>query len=109
MYRPWDFKSKDRPSPEVLEKEMKTLQTRWSEIVGKELSRITQPIAFTGVKARRLLVKADVTSNPPWGGWTYLSSIESKRREFTRFRASVNKAIAPHEVDHIDFITGDAH
>ena len=37
--------------------------------------------------------------------YTYLSSVESERRTFTQFRASVNKAISPHEVDHIDFIT----
>jgi hypothetical protein len=38
------------------------------------------------------------------GGWAHLSSAESERRTFTQFRASVNKAISPHEIEHIDFI-----
>jgi len=105
MYRPWDFKSKDRLSSEVLEKGMEILTVQWSEIAGEELSKITRPVAFTGNKARRLLIKADAASKPPWGGWDHLSHVESERRTFTRFRSSVNKAISPHEVDHIDFLT----
>jgi hypothetical protein len=107
MYRPWDFKSKDRPSPQVLENCMDALMSQWSEIAGKELSGITRPLAFTGNKARRLLVRADNESRPPWGGWAHLSQVESERRTFTKFRASVNKAISPHEVDHIDFIVDE--
>ena len=107
MYRHWDYKEKNCPSSEVLEKNMKTLLDHWPEIAGKELSSITRPLVFTGNKARRLLVQADSASQPPWGGWTYLSGVESERRTFTRFRAAVNKAISPHEVDHIDFITDE--
>jgi hypothetical protein len=62
-------------------------------------------VAFTGKKARRLLVQAEGTATPPWGGWSYRSPDEAKRRTFTRFRSAVNKAIGPHEVDHIEFIT----
>lgn len=105
MFRSWDFNSEDRPSSEALGKNMEILIAQWSEIAGEELSKITFPIAFTGNKARRLLVKADAASKPPWGGWNYLSHAETERRTFTRFRSSVNKAISPHEVDHIDFIT----
>ena len=105
MYRPWDFETKKRPSPEALEEYMQTLLTRWPEIVGKELSVMTRPIAFTGNKARRLLAKADAASKPPWGGWAFLSKVESERRTFTKFRTSINRIISPHEVDHIDFIT----
>jgi len=107
MYRAWDFNSKDRPSSAVLEKGMEMLTAQWSEIAGEELSKITIPVAFTGNKARRLLIKADAASKPPWGGWDHLSRAEIERRSFTRFRSSVNKAISPHEVDHIDFITED--
>jgi hypothetical protein len=107
IFQPWDFESKDRPSAEVLEKTMEHLKAQWTEIAGKDISTITRPIAFTGNKARRLLVSAEVSSNPPWGGWTHLSSVEPERRTFTQFRASVNKAISPHEVDHIDFVTDE--
>lgn len=84
---------------------MEILKAQWSEIAGEELSKITSPIAFTGNKTRRLLVKADAASKPPWGGWHHRSNVMSEQRSFTRFRSSVNKAISPHEVDHIDFIT----
>ena len=106
MYRSWDFESKERPSTAVLENAMETLLKKWPEVAGNELSGITCPLAFTGPKARRLLVKADAESHPSWGGWTYLSPVESDRRTFTKFRALVNRAISPHEVDHIDFIVG---
>jgi hypothetical protein len=103
MYRPWDFETKARPPSEHIAAYMDTLRSRWSEIVGVELAGITRPLAFTGEKARRLLVLADGTVTPPWGGWLHLSEEESARRTFTRFRTDVNNAIAPHEVDHIDF------
>jgi hypothetical protein len=105
MYRAWDFEAKSRPSSEQIAQFMDTLLSRWSEIVGNEIASITRPLAFTGEKARRLLVLADAASTPPWGGWSYLSKKESERRTFTLFRAAINKAIAPHEVDHIDFTT----
>src|SRR5215831_14752407 len=61
-----------------------------------------------GKKARRLVIYAEGIAIPPWGGWTYLSSDESKRRTFTQFRRAVNAALAPHQVDHIEFITKQA-
>jgi hypothetical protein len=105
MYRLWDFEPKERPSPEVIKKGMKILREHWAEIAGEEIFKITCPITFTGKKCRRLLIRADTSSKPPWGGWNYLSHVESKRATFTRFRSSVNKAISPHEVDHIEFLT----
>jgi hypothetical protein len=104
MYRAWDLETKTRPSSEQIALCMDTLRSRWSEIVGEELASITRPLAFTGEKARRLLLIADDAVSPPWGGWSHLSAGESARRTFTRFRAGINKAIAPHEVDHIDFV-----
>lgn len=106
MYRAWDFDSKKRPSSEILKIAMDNLLRQWSQIAGNELLNHTQPVKFTGKKARRLLIKADEASHPPWGGWAHLSSVESERRTFTKFRKLVNKAISPHEVDHIDFILG---
>lgn len=105
MCRPWDFDSKARPPSEEVVRHLETLKSKWAEIVGSELAHITRPVTFTGEKARRLLVFADGSACAPWGGWSCLSSIEGERRTFTRFRAAINVAIAPHEVDHVDFNT----
>jgi len=104
-YRPWDFEAKARPSFEDVAKYLDYLSAHWVEIVGSSLATVTRPLAFTGNKARRLLVYAERTAVPPWGGWKCLSPDETERRTFTRFRSAVNKAINPHEVDHIEFIT----
>jgi hypothetical protein len=109
MYRPWDFGTKARPASAELEQHFRMLASKWSEIVGDELGRVTRPLAFGGQKARRLLVSADSNARPTWGGWSYLSNHESGRRTFTRFRTAINKAITPHEVDHVDFIIDDKH
>lgn len=109
VYRPWDFEAKSRPPSDELGRLLDTLLSRWSEIVGNELAIATRPVAFTGEKARRLLIFANAAATPPWGSWSQLSMQESNRRAFTHFRAAINEAIAPHEVDHIDFTTdGDA-
>jgi hypothetical protein len=104
-YRPWDFEAKVRPSEDELAKHLEYLSVHWADIAGLALSTVTCPIAFTGKKARRLLMQAEDTATPPWGGWSHRSSDEAMRRMFTRFRSAVNKAIRPHEVDHIEFIT----
>lgn len=105
MYHTWDSEAKSRPSPEHLARIIDTLLSGWLEIVGSKIGSMTRPMTFTGEKARRLLVFADASYTPPWGGWSYLSKQESERRTFTHFRAAINKAIAPHEIDHIDFTT----
>ena len=105
MYRAWDFDQKEKPPVDQTAKHFQTLISDWENIVGPELARISSPVAFTGAKARRLLVRVDGAARPPWGGWSCLSNVEEERRAFTRFRASINAAIAPHEVDHIDFTT----
>jgi hypothetical protein len=105
MCRPWDFDSKGCPSSEEIDQHLDTLRSHWSEIVGHELAIVTRPFKFTGAKARRLLVQADGTARPAWGGWAHLSLLETERRAFTRFRGAINSAIAPHEVDHVDFTT----
>jgi hypothetical protein len=102
-YRPWDSEAKVRPPEEELVKHFEYLSAHWADIAGSDLSTITRPVAFTGKKARRLLVQAEGAAAPPWGGWSYRASDEATRRMFTRFRSAVNKAIAPHEVDHIEF------
>jgi hypothetical protein len=107
LYRPWDSEAKVRPSQEELAKHFEYLSEYWVEIAGPALSAVTRPEAFTGRKARRLLVQAESTATPPWGGWTVRLPDEARRRTFTRFRSAVNKAITPHEVDHIEFVTAN--
>jgi hypothetical protein len=101
MYREWDCTTKTRPSAADLQQYLEILLERWPEVAGPELSRATRPCKFTGVKARRLLIYADSSVQPPWGEWSYLSWYEPDRRTFTTFRGAINKAIAPHEVDHV--------
>ena len=106
MIRAWDYEEKKRPSPEVLEIYLDKLITNWESIAGEELSSVTKPFMFTGEKARRLVVHYQESHKPPWGGWSHLSEDETERITFTKFRAAVNEAISPHEVDHIDFCAG---
>jgi hypothetical protein len=75
---------------------------RWTEIVGEEMARSTKPLRFTGSKRRRLVVSADPQKTPPWGSW---SAITTAADSFAKLRRSINAAIAPMEIDHIDFIT----
>jgi len=105
---PWNFEARSRPSAQFLERKLEELVSEWPRIIGKQLAAVTRPIVFTGKKARRLLVRADSQTTPPWGGWTRRSNVESERRTFTTFRSAINKAISPHEVDHVDFVVTDA-
>lgn len=107
MYQEWNFETKAKPTPRELDEHLRTLSSKWSEIVGNELGRATRPLRFGGQKSRRLLISANANTCPTWGGWSYLSNDESERRAFTRFRAAINKAIVPHEVDHADFIISE--
>jgi hypothetical protein len=104
MYRTWVYEVKKSPDSTILKEYIDQLILKWDEIAGSVLSPITKPICFTGKKYRRLLIQADKNSKPPWGSWITLSSLESERRTFTMFRKSINQAIKPHEVDHIDFV-----
>jgi hypothetical protein len=102
----WNLTDRSCPSAEEIAQLMDTLLSHWPEIVGDEIGNVTRPLAFTGNKARRLLIFANAAFNPPWGSWSYLSKQETERRTFTHFRSAINKAISPHEVDHIDFTIG---
>jgi hypothetical protein len=105
MYRAWDLEKKERPRSQQLAQRLETLRRDWSQIAGQELAKFMRPLNFAGEKARRLVVFADRVGKPPWGEWSHLSANEADRRSFTRLRAAINQAIAPHEVDHIDFTT----
>lgn len=103
MYRTWDFERKERPEESVLTAALAKLVAQWPDIaVG--FAADTRPICFSGEKARRLVVAVLTDAKPPWGGWHERSYTEEERRTFTAFRRAVNEAIAPHEVDHIEFV-----
>jgi hypothetical protein len=105
LYRPWDFHPKPTPSSDMINRHFEILSSNWAEIVGADLGKVTRPLYFSGKKARRLLVQANPHIQPAWGNWHFLSNAEGERRAFTQFRGAINKAIEPHEVDHIDFAT----
>lgn len=92
------------PSAERLLAALNILDKRWPEIVGEDLRNCTKPLKFKGKKGRRLSVAADYRVRPAWGNWTQLPPEPSRRRAFSALRAAINKAISPHEVDHIDFV-----
>lgn len=99
-----EFAPKDRPAKEVLLNSLQLLNNNWSNIAGKLISNATQPIKFSGDKARRLIIKV-LNENiiPPWGSWWSLKD-SSNKKAFTLFRSTINKNISPHYVDHICFI-----
>ena len=104
MYREWDYETKKRPSAADLATWIKRLKADWTSVVGTKVGSVTHPLSFSGAKARRLVVQADFTVQPPWGDWTQPSQVELHRRTFTQFRGAINQAISPHEVDHVDFV-----
>lgn len=98
----WTSDPKPKISAEDATKLIEHLRANWDEVAGHELGRVTSPLRFEGAKRRRLVVRARSDASPPWGSWFSLAR-GGNRRAFTRFRAAVNAAIKPHEVDHIDF------
>lgn len=100
---PWNEVPRPKQSPDDRASSLEKLIENWNDICGVPLSESTRPIAFTGKKSRRLLVRYKEGTRAPWGGWNKLSRNEDERRVFTNLRAAVNKHIHPHEIDHIDF------
>jgi hypothetical protein len=92
-----------RPSVLIQAAWLGVLQRRWREIAGENLATGMRPLAFVGEAFRSLLVEADANLRPPWGTWTEIYPDQPSRRAFRTFRAAVNRAIAPHEVYHIEF------
>lgn len=100
----WNFNSRVRPSPDMVNQVFQRLKDTWIDVVGCDLAIVTKPLRFTGRKRRRLLIWSDPNSSPPWGSWRERSRMEEERHTFTYFRQRINEAIKPLEVDHIDFI-----
>ncbi len=103
MYLEWNHDPKPRIEVAERAEAVEVLRSNWVAVVGDDLGSITSPVSLTGAKGRRLLVAVNSERKPPWGSWTTLAPDE-RRRFFTAFRAAVNRAISPLEVDHIDFV-----
>jgi hypothetical protein len=91
-----------KPRPAEIMEALAKLRHGWEEIAGAELAAHSMPFRFVGRKRRRLIVRVDPTFSPPWESWSYIG-LRSDRRSFTNLRRSVNQAIQPVHVDHIDF------
>jgi hypothetical protein len=103
MHLAWNWHPREAVTSAVRSKILEFLRANWPAIAGTVLAGSTKPTAITGKKGRRLLVSVDeAASAPPWGTWTSLAKDE-RRRSFTEFRRAINEAIAPIEIDHIDF------
>lgn len=103
MHLPWSFIRKLRPDAGALAACMARLRSTWPETAGPDVAPCTVPVAFTGAKARRLLVAVTGDASPPWGDWARLPPDAQRRRVFTSLRASINGVVSPHQVDHVDF------
>lgn len=103
MYLEWNHDPRPTVSDDAAAQAVTRLLEDWTRVAGPVLSAVTRPIRLTGRKRRRLLVDVQRDALPPWGTWTALAA-GAERRSFTVFRASINQAIRPLEVDHIDFV-----
>ena len=102
MYLPWKFEPEPIPSAASIEAALTRLTEAWDNVAG-ELSEYSRPCRITGSKARRLVVALSPSAPPPpWGDWKKLPQDES-RRSFTKLRQAINAAIAPVEIDHVEF------
>ncbi len=99
----WNHGRRVPPTTEDEQRHLSRLREGWTEIAGPAACDSTSPIAFTGRCRRRLLVRILDDRLPPWGAWDRIDT--DRRGHFTDFRKRVNAAIAPHEVDHIEFTT----
>jgi len=101
-YQFYDYDVKTRPSDTEIENAMRILKEDWLSIVGSDIGEHTEPYKLSGKKLRRLIVKVNAKCVPPWGSWKHIDS--TKQEVFRVFRKSINSAIKPVYVDHVDFI-----
>jgi hypothetical protein len=103
MKLPWSFDAKRKLSRQERTEILGLLHSSWNDIAGRDLCQITVPVSLTGQKGRRLLVQVVADGQPSWGTWESLATGPARRR-FTSLRATINQAISPNEVDHVDFV-----
>ncbi len=92
-----------RPSESDIRGAIERLKQGWPLIAGASISSRTEPLRLTGTKRRRLVCSVSRSAEnfaPPWGEW---QAITANRTAFSRLRRAVNEAMAPLEVDHVDF------
>ena len=97
-----------RPADDELTNLIKKLSDQWGQIAGED-SNSTEPLSFTGAKARSLKVEYDTDELPSWGTWGnepggYYDQHFTDKASFTSLRQKINELIQPHKIDHIVFI-----
>lgn len=97
-----------RPADDELTTLIKKLSDQWGQIAGED-SNSTEPLSFTGAKARSLIVEYDTDELPSWGTWGnepggYYDQHFTDKASFTSLRKKINELIQPHKIDHIVFI-----
>ena len=102
VYLPWNYEPRNKPGKDEIADGLNLLIRFWEDVIGKQYSRISKPLGFSGKKQRRLKVGFLPNTKSPWGDWNILRN-DSSRLAFTEFRKRVNEAIHPLEIDHIDF------
>lgn len=101
-YGKQDHPERVKPTKILVAETLSRLRMDWRTVVGPELAQHTRPLKFTGRRMRRLVVSADPAFGPPWGDW---NSASRNPGAFRLVRKSVNRFIAPMEVDDICFST----
>jgi hypothetical protein len=97
----WNTEPRATHTSDEVRNAIHELKANWLEVAGESLCSALDPVEITGPKSRRLVVMVLKEVSPPWGSW---ESVSSNPGAFRDFRHRVNVAIAPLEVDHIDFV-----
>ena len=84
---------------------MRLLKENWERIAGRDLANASEPLQFTGQKARRLVVRIDPGITPPWRD-SPRRNTDPNHQLFLTTRDAVNATISPLAVDVIDFVVG---
>jgi hypothetical protein len=106
MHLPWNFEPRPTITAAEAEQHLQTICAQWDRIADGVVQRCTRPVRLTGAKYRRLVCEILSNEPAPWGLWDRLEK-GPHRRSFTELRKAVNVSIAPHMVDHIDFVLPD--
>ena len=99
--------SAQKPSEEQLSEYIEKIKKKWTQIANKDAS-FTEPITFSGTKARCLIVEYRPEELPSWGTWGndpggYHLQKFTDKAAFSLLRQKINETIHPHKVDHVVF------